>query len=167
MVHLNIIYWFNRSGVWIWNRFRVKFNWKLWRVNLNITIINEMIIKSPHDSWNNSNGFERRCTGFEVIFWMLAVTLSWRFIWCFTMKGVELIYLSSKTWWEKFSATDDSGIIFVSNTSTEFANTLLSHLCSCKNWMERWCIIVDGRWRTAMMRDLTWSGQCCWRSNKI
>ena len=52
MLHFIIIHLFNWSGVWIWNRFivRVRFFWKFLRVNLNITIINGMIIKSPHDS---------------------------------------------------------------------------------------------------------------------
>ena len=45
MVHFIIINWFYWIGVWIWNRFRVRLNWKLWRVNLNITIINGMMIK--------------------------------------------------------------------------------------------------------------------------
>ena len=45
MVHFIIIDLFDRSGVWIWYRFRVIFNWKLLRVNLNITIINGMMIK--------------------------------------------------------------------------------------------------------------------------
>ena len=47
MVHLIIFNWFNWSGVWIWNWFRIKFNWKLWRVNLNITIIIGMTINPP------------------------------------------------------------------------------------------------------------------------
>ena len=37
MVHFIIINLFDQSGVWICNIFRVKFNWKLLRVNLSIT----------------------------------------------------------------------------------------------------------------------------------
>ena len=47
MVHFIIINWFDQSGVGIWNRFRVTLIWKIWRVNLNITIINGMMIKPP------------------------------------------------------------------------------------------------------------------------
>ena len=99
MVHFIIINWFDCSDVCIRNRFRVIFNWKLWRVNLNITIINGAMIKSPHGSWNHRAGFGRRGPGFEVIFWRLAVPLSWSFICFFTMKGVELIHLYSNTLW--------------------------------------------------------------------
>ena len=73
-------------------------------------------------------GVERRGPVFELSYWSLSVTLSWRLIWFFTTKGVEMIHLSSKSWWEEFRATDDSGIILVSNPSTEFANTILSHV---------------------------------------
>ena len=115
MPHFTIINWFNRSGVWIWNIFRVKFNWKLWRVSLNITIINGMMIKSLRDSWKHRTCFGSRGYVFEVIFWRLAVPLYWWLSWFLTMKGVEFINLSSKTWWEKFRATDDTDISLVSN----------------------------------------------------
>ena len=127
MIHFIIINWFDWSGLWIWNRFRVKLKWKNWRVNLNITIINGMMIKYTNDCWNHRAGVGRRSHWFEVIFWRLAVTLSWRFIWFFNIEGVELINLSSKTWWEEFRATDDAAVILVSNPSTVFTNTLLYH----------------------------------------
>ena len=60
IVHFFIINWFNQSGAWIWDMFRVRFNWNLWSVNLNVTIINCMVIKSLHDSWNHSTSFGRR-----------------------------------------------------------------------------------------------------------
>ena len=91
MVHLIIINLFDRSGVWIWNRFRVIFNCKLLRLNLNITIINFMTINFSHDSWNYRDDFGRRCTEFEVSFWSLDVPLYWWLIWFFTMKEFELI----------------------------------------------------------------------------
>ena len=47
MVHFIIIKWFDQSGLWIWNRLIVRFKWKLWRANLNITIINGMMINPP------------------------------------------------------------------------------------------------------------------------
>ena len=62
MFHFIVINWFICSGVWIWNRFRVRFNWKLWRVDLNITIINLIIITSHCDSWNHRTGFWRIVT---------------------------------------------------------------------------------------------------------
>ena len=160
MVHFIISNWFNRSGVWIWNRSRVEFSWKLWRVNLNITIINFMMIKYPHDSWNHRADIGRGGSGFEVSCCRLGVTLSWWFIWFFAVKGVELINLSYKTWWEEFMSMDDAGISLITNTSAEFANTLLSPVESCNNWLERWCIIFYGRRGTKIMRALTWSGQC-------
>ena len=84
-------------------------------------------------------------TGFEVSCWRLAVTLSWLISWFITMKGVELIHRSYKTYWEEFMAADDAGIILVSNYFAEFSNTLLYHAKSCNNWMDIFCIIVDGR----------------------
>ena len=118
MVHFSIINWFNWIGVWIWNRFRVQFNWKLWRVKLNTTIINGMMIKPPYDIWNHRASVGRRGPVFGVIFWRLNVTLSWCFIRLITMKGVELIHIYSKNWWEEIRDTDDAGIRIVSNTST-------------------------------------------------
>ena len=94
-------------------------------------------------------------------------TISWWFIWFINMKGVEVIHLSSKTWWEEFWTTDDAGISFVSNYSTEFANTLLSHVESWNNCLQICFIIVDGRWRYEIMRAMTWSGQLCWISNNL
>ena len=60
------------------------------------------------------------------------------------MKGVELIYISYKTLWEEFKATDDAGIILVYNTSTALANKLLYHVESCNNCLESFYIIVSG-----------------------
>ena len=167
MVYLIILNWFDWSGVRIWNRFIVIFKWKLWRVNLNITIINGIMIKSPHDSWNNMTGLRRRVTRFEANFRSLAFPLSWYFSWFITMKDVELVHLSSGTWWDKVRATDDAGIRLVSNSSTAFTNSLLYHAYSCNNWLESWCIIFDGKWRTKMMRALTWDGQGNWISNHL
>ena len=167
MVHWIIIIWLNRIGVWIWNLFRVKFNWKIWGVNFNITIINGMMIKSSRDSWNHRAGFGRKGYGFEVSCWMFSSQLSWRLIWFFTITFVEIIRLSYQTWWEGFWATDDAGISPVSNSSTAFSNTLLSRTESCNNCMEKWCIIVDGIWRTEMMIAMIWSGKCCWKSNHL
>ena len=99
MVYFIIINWFNRIGVWIWNRSRVKLNCKLWRVNFNITIINGMMIKSTCDIWNHRASVGRKGPGFEVSCCRLAVTIYWWFIF-FTMKEVEIINLSFKNWWE-------------------------------------------------------------------
>ena len=158
MAHFITINWFNWIGVLIWNRFRVRLNWKIWRVKININIIKGMMIKYPHDSWNHRSGVGRRGSGFEVILWRLNVTLSWSLIYLLSMKGFELIHLSSKIWWKEFRSTYYSGIRLVSNPSTVFANTILSHTEIWNNWLERWCIIVDGRRRTEMMIELTWSG---------
>ena len=156
MVNFIIVDWFDRSGVWIWNIFRVIFNWEAWRVNLNIIIINWMMIKSPCDSWNHSTGLGGRGTGC----WRLDLPLSWWLIWFFAMKGFELINISSETWWEELRATDDVGINLVLNPSTSFANTLTYHAEIYNKCLDRCCIIVDGILRTKVMRVLTWSGQC-------
>ena len=145
MVNLIIINWFDSSGVWICNRFRDIFNWKLWRVNLNITIINGTMINYPHDSWNHRNFFGRRGNRFELRWWRLDVPLSLCISWFFAMKDVGLIRLFFKTWRGKIMSTDDAGIILVSNPSTYFANALLYHAESCNNWLDIWCIIVDER----------------------
>ena len=159
MIHFIIINLFYWSGVWILNISRVRFNWKFWRVNLNITIINGMMIKSSHDSWNNRAGFGRGGPIFEVKWWKLAVTLSWYLSWLFTSKGVEWINISSKTWWEEFRAMNDSGISLLSNPSKGFSNTLLSKVERFNNWLESCCIIVNGRQSTKNYEsaDLKWS----------
>ena len=72
------------------------------------------------------------------------VRIYWWIIWFFTMKGVELIHISYKNWWEEFRATDDAGIILVSNPSTPFENTLLYLAESFNNGLEICYIIVDG-----------------------
>ena len=154
-------------GVWIWNWFRVRLNWKILNGNFNITIINGMMIKSPHDILNHRIGFGRRVPGFEVSVRRLSVPFYWWFIWFFTMKCIELINLSPTTWWEELCTMDDSCISFVSNYSTSFTNTLLSRAESCNNCPEEWCIIVDVIWRAEIMRAPTLSGQCCWISNHI
>ena len=87
-------------------------------MNLNIIIINSMMINYPHDIQNHRAGFGKRGTGFEVNFWRLTVPLSWWLSWFITKMGVELVNFSSKTWWEEFWATDNSGIRLVSNSST-------------------------------------------------
>ena len=43
-----------------------------------------------------------------------------------TMKCIELIHLSPKTWREEFWNMDDAGISHVSNSSTAFTHTHLS-----------------------------------------
>ena len=93
MVHFIIINWFNWSDVWICNGFRIRFNRKLWRVNLKITITTGMMIKYNYDIWNHRTDFGRRGPGFEVICWRLTVPPSWWISFFFTMKGVELIDL--------------------------------------------------------------------------
>ena len=111
--------------------------------------------------------FGRRGPIFEVSCWRLAIPLSWWISSFFTMKGVELIHLYYKTWWDAFRSTDDAGISLISNPFAAFTNTLLSHAESCNNWLESFRIIVDGIWRTKMMRALTWSGKYSWNSNHI
>ena len=162
MVYFIMIHLFDQSGIWIWNRVRGRLNWRLWRVNLNITINNGMMIKYRCDSWNLRTAFVRRGPVFEVWFLRLALPLSWWLSWFFTMKGVEFIHLTSKTWWEKLRANYYACISLVSNTSTSFTNNRMSHAESYNNWLESWCIIGDERWRINMMRELTWSGQCRW-----
>ena len=125
MIYFIIIHWFYWSGVHIWNIFISILKWILLRVNLNIIITNIMMIKYPYNIRNHRTGFGRRDPWFEGDLWRFAVPLSWRTIWFITMKVIELVHLSSKTWWELVRATDDSGISLVSNYSIELANSLL------------------------------------------
>ena len=162
-----IINLLDQSGVWICNILRVSFNWEIWRVKTNTTIINMMMIGSPHDSWNHRTDFCSSGTESEVSCWRLVVPLSWWLIWFFIVKGVELINIYSKIWWEAFMATDDAGINLVSNPSTALTSNLPYYAEICNNWMKRLCIIDDGILRHKMLRALTWSGQCCWSSNNI
>ena len=67
-------------------------------INLNITIIHGMMIKSPNDSRNHRNGFGGRGPLFEVNFLSLSVLLSWWIIWFITIKVVYLAHISSKNW---------------------------------------------------------------------
>ena len=133
----------------------------------NITIINVMVIKSPHDIWNHRNNFGRRCPGFEVIFYRLDVPLYCWLILFITMKGVELIHIYSNNWWKEVRATDDSGIKPVSNYSTVFAKNLPSKTENFNKWMGSCCIIVGGIQRTKLVISTTWSGQCIWGSNNL
>ena len=94
-------------------------------MNLNITIINGMMIKYPHDSQNYRAGFGRRGLGFEVNFCMLTNPLYWWISWFITMKVIELVHVSSKNWWEEVRDTDDAGISLVSNYSISFSNSIL------------------------------------------
>ena len=160
MLHFIIINLFGWSCVYIWNRFRVRLNWKILRLNLNITIINNMMINSPYGSWNHRTGFGKRGPGFKVSWCRLYFPLSWCISWFITMKCVKFIHIYSKTWWGSFKSTDDSGIILVSNSSTAFANTLLYHAGRFNNWLDSLCIIVSERWRNKIIRSLTWSGKC-------
>ena len=107
-------------------------------------------------SWILSELMEFGCSTLLVVHFFLL-----------TMKGVELIHLSSKTLWEEVSSTNDAGRSLMSNHSTAFANTLLSHTDSWNNWLERCSIIFDWRWRTKIMRALTWIGQCIWSFNNL
>ena len=106
-------------------------------------------------------------TGFEVSWRRLAALISWWLSWFITTNGVELVHIYFKNWWEEVWATDDAFISLVSNSSTAFANIILSNAESCSNWLESFCIIVGGRWRTKMMRSLTWSGQGIWGYNNF
>ena len=47
--HFIIINLFDWSGIQIWNRVWGRLKWILWRINLYITIINNMMIKYTHD----------------------------------------------------------------------------------------------------------------------
>ena len=121
------------------------------------------MIKSP--SWNHRAGFRRRGLVFQMGLWRFYVPLSWWFIWFFTLKGIETIHLSSKNWWKGFRVTYDVDISLVPNPSISFANTLLSRTDIWINCLYRCCINIEWRWRTKIMRLLTWSGQCCWNFN--
>ena len=167
MVHFIIINWFDWSGIWIWNWCIVRLNCKLSSGNFNITIIYGTMINFTHDSWNHRVGYGRRGPVFEVSFWRLAVPFYWCLFWFVIINCIELIHISPKTWWELFWTTDDACISFVSNSSTSFTNTLFSRAEIWNKWMDSFCVIVAGRWRTKIIRALTWSGQCCWSSNHL
>ena len=66
LVHFIIINLFDQSGVRIWNRVRGRLKLIILRLNINITVINDMMIKYPHDSQKYRTGFGRICLGFEV-----------------------------------------------------------------------------------------------------
>ena len=71
--HYIIINGFDRSGVWICNKFRARFKWKLLRVNLSITINNGMVIKYPLDRWNRRTllGGEVLDLKWASVYWLL------------------------------------------------------------------------------------------------
>ena len=158
---------YREIGVWIWNRFRGRSKWIPWRVNFNITIINGVMIKFTHNNRNHRTGFGRRLLVFEVNCWSVAVPLYWWISLIVTIKGDKMVHLYSKTSWEEIRAMDDEGISLVSNYPIKFANSLLSNAEICNKCLDKFCIIVNVRWRTKMMRDLTWSGQGSWGYNDI
>ena len=59
------------------------------------------------------------------------------------MEGVLLVNFSSENCWEEVRAADHSGIRFVPNSSTSFANSIMLNLERCKNWLDSCCILVD------------------------
>ena len=126
-----------------------------------------MPIKPPQDIQKQSNCFVRRVPGFEVNCRKLAIPLSWWLSWFITMKGIELINLYSKTVWNYFRSADDSGIIIVSNYSTETTNNLLSNVDSCTECTESYCINVFGIRSKQMMIVMNLRGQVCWGSDNV
>ena len=167
LVHFIIIYWSDCSGILIWNRVRGIFKSIFWKVNHNITIINDMMIKSPRDIRNHRTGFRRGGPAFEVSFPRLAGPLSW-WLSCFIyMKGVELVHIYYNNWWEEDKATNNVGINLVSNSSTSFENILLPNAEIYNNFLESCCIIGGGIQRTEIMKDLRWIFQGSWGSNNF
>ena len=162
-----MINWFEWSGILIWYRVRGRLQWIFLRVNLNITIIKGMMIKSPHDRQNNRTGFGRRCIRFEVNWWRLAVTISWWLSWFIATNCVELVHISHKTGWEEVRDTDYTGISLVYNSSTEFSNNLLSNAENRNDWLESCCIIFSGIQNTKRTRAPTWIGQVSWGSKHL
>ena len=157
-VHFIITNWFDWNAVHIQNIVICRFKWILWRINLNINIINGIMIKYTHDGKNHRTSFGRRGIGFELICWKLSVPLSWWLSWFITIKVVELDHLSSKTWWEEVRAMYDSVISLVSNYSTSFVNSLLLNVENYNECLESCCSIVGLIWSTKMIKELTWSG---------
>ena len=70
------------------------------------------------------------------------------------MKGVELVHISSKTWWEEVGDTDNAGISLVSNYSTSSTNNIMLNTESCNNFLESCYIIVGEIQRNKMMRAM-------------
>ena len=136
-------------------------------MNLKITIISDMMIKYPHDSWNHRTGFGRRGPGFEAIFWRFSVPLFWWIGWFTVTKGIELVNLYSKTCREELMSVNNSDIILVSNYSISFANNCLSNAGILNKWLESLCIIVRVRLRTKMTRAILLIFQYCWVSNHL
>ena len=75
--------------------------------------------------------------------------------WFITMKVIEFFHTYSKLWLDEVRAEDDASISLVSNSSTYFANGLLSNTVRCNNCLESFCIIFGGILRTKMMGELT------------
>ena len=132
-------------------------------MNLKITIINCTMINFTQDIWNHMTGFGRSVQVFEVIWWKLAVPLSWWISCLIDMKGIELVHMYLKTWWEEVRATYDAGISLVYNFPTKFSNCLLYDTGKYNTRIKSLCIIVGERLMTQMIRVLDWSGQgsCC------
>ena len=122
------------------------------------------MINSIRDSQNRRN-IGRRCMIFEVNCGRLAAPLYWWFRWLITMNSVENVHISSNTVWKEVIATNDTGISLVSNSSTSFANNILSNAECGNDCMETYCTIFCGRWSTKMMRAPTLRDQISWVCN--
>ena len=100
MFHFIIIDCFDWGVIWVWKRVRGVFQWIILIINLYITIINIIMIESPHDNQNHGNGIGIRYAWFEVNCWRLAAPLSWWFSFFVIMNFIEFVHLSHKTDWE-------------------------------------------------------------------
>ena len=78
------------------------------------------MIKAHRDRQNHSTGSGRRGTVFELNCCRLTVTRSW-WLSCFIiMKGIGLVHISTKAWWEEVIATYGAGVSLVYNYFTSY-----------------------------------------------
>ena len=108
------------------NRFRSRFKWILWRVNISIIFINGVTIDSLHYRQNHSTSFGRIGSVFEGSLCKFYVPFYFWIIWLITINEVELVHLSSKNISEELGSADDTGLIIVFNASIALATDLLS-----------------------------------------
>ena len=124
-----------------------------------------MMIKYNHDSLNHRAGFGRRGPVFELSWWMLAFLISCWISQFITINIFQLVHLYSKTWLEEVIYKYDTGIGLIFNSSTVFANSLLSNAESYNNWMGSCCIIFGERRGTKIVMVLIRIIQVSWGYN--
>ena len=94
-------------------------------INVCITIINDMMIKSNHNSQKPQYCYWKERSGILSELIEVGCSNILMYQWFKKKKCVYLVHISLNTWWLEFRSMDDAGIILASNSSASLENNLL------------------------------------------